>query len=157
MLKKILLTIVVLLLAGGSLMLYGTYKVANDLLKSKEPELRQYMQMSEDEQNKYILQHADEILEGAMLEADPEEKADMELSRKVQEENPEVQKTFIDFGRSFMAKAIMHSEPIVKDMSAEAKAKYEQESNEMAERFEKCVRVEEKYFNEAKATTSIRD
>ena len=62
MIKKIILTIVAVLVAGGALMIYGTYKAADEFVKTNEPQLRQYAQLDEAEQNKYVLDHADEIL-----------------------------------------------------------------------------------------------
>ena len=62
MLKKILLTIIAVLVAGGALMLYGTYKAADEFVKKNEPQLRQYIQLDEAAQNKYVLENADDIL-----------------------------------------------------------------------------------------------
>ena len=66
MLKNILLTIVAVLIAGGALMIYGTYKVADEVLTEKEPQLRQYIQLDEAAQNKFVMEHADELLNEMM-------------------------------------------------------------------------------------------
>lgn len=136
MIKKILLTIVVLLIVGGALMIYGTYKVANEVLKEQEPMLRQYVQMTEEEQNKYILEHADEIITKAVANAKPEEKADVELV-EVTKNDPAVKKALVDLGRALLAMAVMHSEPIVKDINADLKAKFQQEEDDLTNRLEK--------------------
>ena len=143
--KKVLLTIVAVLVAGGALMIYGTYKVATEALSEKEPQLRQYLQLNEEEQNKYILEHAQELLAQIDLDNDgkPEEKEQLELLIKAND-NPEVQKALVDFGRSLMAAAITASEPIVKEMSDDVKAKYEKESDEFKTRFEKYAEIVEK-------------
>lgn len=136
MIKKILLTVVVLLIVGGALMIYGTYKVANEVLKEQEPMLRQYVQMTEEEQNKYILEHADEIITKAAANAKPEEKADVELVEATKND-PAVKKALVDLGRALLAVAIMHSEPIVNDINDDLKAKFQQEEDDLTNRLEK--------------------
>ena len=140
--KKVLLTIVAVLIAGGALMIYGTYKVVDNTLKEKEPQLRQYMQLNEAEQNKYILEHAQELLSQIDLNKDgkPEEKEQLELLIKVNEK-PEVQEALVDLGRALMAMGLTASEAIVKDMSADVKSKYEAEANNFTERFEKYAEI----------------
>lgn len=136
MIKKILITVVVLLIVGGALMIYGTYKVANEVLKEQEPMLRQYVQMTEEEQNKYILEHADEIITKAAANAKPEEKADVELVEATKND-PAVKKALVDLGRALLAVAIMHSEPIVNDINDDLKAKFQQEKDDLTNRLEK--------------------
>ncbi|MBR3049974.1 MAG: hypothetical protein IKG61_00805, partial [Selenomonadaceae bacterium] len=53
--KKILLVIVVILAVIGAFTIYGSYKVVDEAIKAKEPQLRQYVQMDEAAQNKYIV------------------------------------------------------------------------------------------------------
>ena len=136
MLKRVLLTIVAILLAGGALMIYGTYKVANDALKEQEPQLRQYMQMSEADQNKYILENAEKLFANVAADAKPEEKEDLEFIEKTKND-PEVQKALVDLGRSIMAKAIVHSDALVKEMSDTVKANFTAESDNFTAALEK--------------------
>ena len=136
MIKKILLTIVVLLLAGGALVIYGTYKAANEVLQEQEPQLRQYMQMSDAEKNDYILKHAAELIASAAADATPEEREDMELMERTKDD-PAVQKALIDLGRALMAKAIMHSDALVNEMNETLKAKYKSESDNLTTALEK--------------------
>ena len=140
--KKVLLAIVAILVAGGAVMIYGTYKVVDDAIKEKEPMLRQYVQMDEAAQNKYILDNVTEMLAGIDLDKDgkPEEKEQLELLKKANA-NPEVQPALIDLGRSFVASVVLASEPIVKDMSAEVKAKYQKESDEFETRLTKYSKL----------------
>lgn len=138
--KKVLLTIVAILIAGGALMIYGTYKAADDFVKANESQLRQYAQMDESEQNEYVLEHADEILTQASATAKPDDRADLEFMEKVKDD-PAVQKALADLGRAIMAAAIIHSEPIVQDMNDKLKEKFQQEKEHLTERLEKYAEV----------------
>ena len=140
--KKVILTIVAVLVAGGALMLYGTYKVVDNTLKEKEPQLRQYMQMDEAAQDKYISDNFTELLNGIDLDKDgkPEDKEQLELMKKANA-NPEIQQALVEVGRSFLASTILFSDSITKDMSADVKAKYEKESNEFETRLDKYTKL----------------
>lgn len=135
MLKKILLVVVVLLAAVGAFVIYGTYKVVDvtldEIVKEHEPQIRQYMQLGEEEQNKYILDNADVIIKDMIADAKPEEKADMELMEKAKGD-PDVQKALINLGRSVMARGILRLES---DLSAEVKAKYKKEADGLKDKF----------------------
>ena len=64
MVKKILIGLLILGVVGiiGIFALgYGTYKVADEALKEKEPQLRQYLQMDVEAQNKYVLDNIQEL------------------------------------------------------------------------------------------------
>ena len=140
--KKVLLTIVAILVAGGAVMLYGTYKVVDDALKAKEPQLRQYMQLDETAQNKYIVDNFTELLAGADLDKDgkPEDKEKLELLKKANT-NPEIQQALADVGRSLMAEAILMSDAITKDMNADVKAKYQKEAEQFDTRAQKYSKL----------------
>lgn len=144
MLKKILIGVVIL----GAILLaifgYGTYKVADEVLKEAEPRLRQYIQLDEAAQNKYILDNMNELFTKADLDKDgkPEDKEKLQRLMKLNEQ-PEIQKAFIDVGRSVIAGFILLSEPIVKDMSADTKAKYEKESKDFEARADKYSKLVE--------------
>ena len=140
--KKVLLTIVAILVAGFAVMLYGTYKVVDTALQAKEPQLRQYMRLDEAAQNKYIVDNFTELLEGADLDKDgtPEDKEQLELLKKANT-NPEIQQALADVGRSLMAEAILMSDAITKDMSADVKAKYQKESEQFETRADKYSKL----------------
>ena len=139
--RKVLLTIVAVLVAGGALMIYGTYKAVDSRLKEKEPQLRQYMQLDEAAQNKFIVDNATELLAGIDLNKDgkPEDKEQLELFKQVNT-NPEIQQALADVGRSFMAATILFSD-LSKDMSADVKAKYEQEEAAFEARLDKYTKL----------------
>ena len=137
MIKKILLTIVAVLVAGAALSIYGMYMAADDVIKTSEPQLREYVQMDEPAQNKYVLDHADELLAQAALETDdPEDKQTLNLWSEIKND-PAVQKATTELGRAILAAAVLHSEAIVKDMNAQLKAKFEQEKSELTDRLAK--------------------
>lgn len=136
MIKKILLTIVAILVAGGAMMLYGTYKAADDFVAKNEPQLRQYAQMDEAAQNQYVVEHADELLSQAAVNAKPEEKADVAFLNRIKDD-PAVQKAVADLGRAIMAAAILHSDAIAQDLNDTLKAKFAQEKSELTNRLEK--------------------
>ena len=140
--KKVLFGIVALLVVGGALMIYGTYKVVDDTLKEREPQLRQYMQMDEAAQNKFILDNATELLKGIDLNKDgkPEDQENLERLKQANT-NPEVQQALAAVGRSFMASAILFSDSITKDMSEDVKTKYQKESGEFDKRIERYTKL----------------
>lgn len=147
MFKKILIVfaiIGVVAVIGFVALGYGTYKVADEALKEKEPQLRQYLQMDTDAQNKYILDNINLILTKVDLDKDgkPEEKEAIEKLMKLNEQ-PDIQKAIVDVGRSLMASAIILSDSIVKDMSADIKAKYEKEAEELETRAQKYSKLVE--------------
>ena len=136
MLKKILIGVIILFIAVAALMVYGTYTVVDETLKSKEPQLRQYMQLDEAAQNQYVMEHAVEIFNEMMKQdVKPEDKATVERFEAAQQ-YPEVQQALLKFGRSFFAQAIVHSDALVKDLSADAKAKYQTEADMFKQNFE---------------------
>ena len=140
--KKILLVIVVILAVIGAFTIYGSYKVVDEAIKAKEPQLRQYVQMDEAAQNKYIVDNYMEVMDGIDLDKDgkPEDKEQLELMKKANA-NPEIQKALVEVGRSFLASTILFSDSITKDMSADVKAKYEKESNEFETRLDKYTKL----------------
>lgn len=128
MLKKILIAVLILGVIVVAFIGYSTYKLANEALKEQEPMLRQYMQMSMSEQNEYIITHAKEIIAQSLEKATPEDKAALELAEKTKDD-PTVQRALVNFGRSFMAALIMHSDAIVKDMIDDVKSDYQIEAD----------------------------
>ena len=142
MMKKILIGIVILGAIATAVIGFGTYKVADEVLKEKEPQLRQYMQLDEAAKKDYILTHLDEILAEAKIDATNVEKDDIERYERIKNE-PAFQQATFELGRSLMAKAIMHSDAIVKDMSDSVKAEYKSESDKFSERLEKYSNIAE--------------
>lgn len=138
MLKKILLVIVILLAIIGAFALYGGYTVVDDAIKLKEPQMRQYVQMDEAAQNKYIVDNYIEIMDGIDINKDgtPEQKAELELLKQVNTA-PDVRKALVEMGRSLMATAVLMSDNVTNELSADDKAKYQQERDQLTTRLEK--------------------
>ncbi len=137
MLKKILLAILAILAIVGAVALYSTYKVVDTSIKLKEPQLRQYVQMDEAAQNKYIVDNYVEIMDGMDINKDgtPEQKAELELFKQMNTD-PNVKQALIEMGRSLMATAVLMSDNVTNELSAENKAKYEQERDQLTTRLE---------------------
>ena len=138
MFKKILLVIVVLLAIIGAFTIYGSYKVVDNAIQAKEPQLRQYVQMDEAAQNKYIVDNYMEIMDGIDINKDgtPEQKAELELLKQVNTA-PDVRKALVEMGRSLMATAVLMSDNVTNELSADDKAKYQQERDQLTARLEK--------------------
>lgn len=131
MLKKILLTLIAVLIAGGALMVYGTYKAADDFVKNNEPQLRQYTKLDEAAQNEFVKQHEDELLaQISMATTNPEDKTELALLEKMSEE-PDVKKARVELGRAIIAAAILHSDSIVAELNDTLKAKYKDEAESL--------------------------
>ena len=150
MLKKILIGLVIFGAIFVAFMGYGTYKVADEFLKEKEPQLRQYIQLDEAAQNKYILDNVNELFMKVDLDKDgkPEDKENLERLMKLNAQ-PEIQAAFVNVARSIMAGAILYSDPIVKDMSADVKAKYQKEADEFEARADKYSNLVEAAENKS--------
>ena len=137
MLKKILLAILAILAIVGAVALYSTYKVVDTSIKLKEPQLRQYVQMDEAAQNKYIVDNYVEIMDGMDINKDgtPEQKAELELFKQMNTV-PDVRQALIEMGRSLMATAVLMSDNVTNELSAEDKTKYERERDQLTTRLE---------------------
>ena len=137
MIKKILLAVVILGVIAAAILGYGTYKVADDLIKQKEPQLRQYMQMDRAAQDKYISDNVAELLAGIDLNKDgkPEDKEQLEHFKQANT-NPEIKQALTDVGRSFLSTVILTSDSLTKDMSADVKASYQKESDQLEARLD---------------------
>ncbi|MBQ3451634.1 MAG: hypothetical protein IJL12_04595 [Selenomonadaceae bacterium] len=143
MFKKILIVfaiIGVIAVIGFVALGYGTYKIADGVLTKYEPQMRQYIQMDEAAQNKYVLENIGKFLADVKIDIDRDGKPeDKESIKRLLELNtqPEIEKALINVGRSLMAMGITASDSIVKDMSADVKAKYEKETEEFEARLNK--------------------
>ena len=142
LIKKILLGVVILGAIAVAFVGYGTYKVADEALKEKEPQLRQYLTLDETAQNKYILENVDELLAKVDLDKDgkPEEKEQLERIKQLNA-TPEFQKALVEMVRSFMATAVLMSDSISKDLPDDTKDKYQKESDQLEARLDKYSKM----------------
>ena len=90
--------------------------------------------------------HVEELATEAQIDLDKDGKPeDKEAVKKLMALNsqPEIKQALTEAGRSIMAMLVMQSEPIVKDLSADIKAKYQSEYDQMEARFEKYSKLVE--------------
>ena len=147
MLKKILMVIGVLAILGVIVVVGGTYYFGNKIaseIEKREPEFRQYVTMTTEEQNAYVLKNVDEffIARGYYTEADY-----IKLNKAIKEldKDPEILQAKINFGRSAVAMFIIDNENIRKDLSAENLQKFQAEKDEFEVRHLEYKKLTEAY------------
>ena len=124
----------------------GVMKIANETLKEKEPQLRQYVQMTEAEQNEYVLKNMDELIAAIAATSTPDDDPDYEKAQKSLAEmknDPEYRAAGLKLGRSIVAMFIISSDPIVADLSPEDKAKYQAEADQLETNLDAYMKVKE--------------
>ena len=129
MLKKFLIAVGVLAILG----VVGVIFVGNKIdtaIKEKEPEFRQYLAMTPEEQNAYVEKNLDIFMQMVMRNSEEKAKAAYDKIKN----DPEVRAAAVEFGRSIVAGFIMASKPIVKDMAEDLKAQIESEVNAVQSR-----------------------
>lgn len=138
MLKHIFIGFALFAVIALALVAFGVYKVADKALQLKEPQLRQYMQLSDADKDAFIMSYNDETLSqiAADPNATPESKVEAEIYMR-NKDNPELKTATINMFRSLIATAIIHSDAIVKDMSADVKAQYDKEADKLSDSLEK--------------------
>lgn len=148
--KKILIVFAILgviSLVFFALVSYVFVQGVDETLKKKEPEFRKYLTMTVEEQNSYIENNLDFLMDNVIKDSKtPEEK---EAAEKVKAD-PLAKKTGVELGRSIMAKLILSSDAIVADLKEDEKSKLNSESEKLSERFDTYSKVLEKYDTEKK-------
>ena len=150
MLKKILMVIGVLAILGVIVVVGGTYYFGNKIaseIEKREPEFRQYVTMTTEEQNAYVLKNVDEFFNFAFafLGSKGEELAEMNKAIKELDKDPEILQAKINFGRSAVAMFIIDNENIRKDLSAENLQKFQAEKDEFEVRHLEYKKLTEAY------------
>ena len=144
MLKKILIVAGILLVIGAILIGVAGYqvvKVADDFYQAREPELRQYVTMSVEEQNAYVEKNLTEFLTAAINNSDVEE--DKKIWNQIKD-NPETKAIGIEFGRSLVANVIIASDSIIADVKDDVKEKLQKEAEQFEARSNKLSQALEK-------------
>lgn len=117
------------------------YRMEN-AFEEREPEFRQYLQMTTVEQNAYVEKHMNDLYEEYILDdATAQQKADFEKLNKT----PEVRIAAINWGRSVVASLILFSKPVTKSLSVEAMAQLQAEANQRNSRADEYKKLLEKY------------
>ena len=117
------------------------YRMEN-AFKEREPEFRQYLEMTIVEQNAYVEKNMNDLYEEYILDdATAKQKADFEKLNK----KPEVRIAAINWGRSVVASLILFSKSITKSLSVEAMAQLQAEANQRNSRADEYKKLLEKY------------
>ena len=143
MLKKILMFIGLLAVLGIGAMMFLGNKIETKLAE-KEPEFRQYVTMTTEEQNAYVEKNFFEFF-GAITDystREEEAKAALEQIKA----DPEALQAAINMGRSMVAQLILNNENILKDLSAEVHTKLQAEAAEADSRAKNFEVYMNKYF-----------
>ena len=138
MAKKILMIVGALVLVAIVVLgvtMCGVKQVADEKLKEKEPQLRQYVQMTEVDQNTYVEKNMNELFTTIIGELKDDKEISKENLQKL-ESDPEAKAAGIQLGRSIVAMFIISSDNIVKDLSPADKDKYTKESDELSNRLD---------------------
>ena len=138
MAKKILMIIgalVLICIVVLGVTMCGVKQVADEKLKEKEPQLRQYVQMTEVDQNTYVEKNMNELFTTIIGELKDDKEISKENLQKL-ESDPEAKAAGIQLGRSIVAMLIISSDNIVKDLIPADKDKYTKESDELSNRLD---------------------
>lgn len=147
MLKKILIVIGFLAVLGIGGMLFLENKIENKIA-AKEPEFRQYVTMTTEEQNAYVEKNLKEFLD-ALVNFDEKNERAKNIIEQVKAD-PEALQAGIATGRSMVAGWILANENILKDLSADIHNQLKAEADEAETRTKKFSAYMEKYFPENK-------
>ena len=143
MLKKILMFIGLLAILGIGAMMFLGNKIETKLAE-KEPEFRQYVTMTTEQQNAYVEKNFFEFF-GAITDYSTKEEQ-VKAALEKMKTDPEGLKIAIDMGRSMVAQLILNNENILKDLSAEVHNSLQAEAAEGDSRAEKFKTYMDKYL-----------
>ena len=147
MLKKVLIGIGVLVILLAAFGIGGMMFLKNKIetnIAEKEPEFRQYITMTAEEQNAYVEKNFFEFFDSITDYSTKEEQAKAALAKI--KSDPEGLQIAIDMGRSVVAQLILKNENILKDLSADDRSKLQAEANEGKSRAEKFQIYMDKYL-----------
>lgn len=135
MIKKILMVIGALTIIGVIVLVGGTYYVGNKItgeLEKREPEFRQYLTMTTEEQNAYVSKNVDAFynLISSLAGESDEELVEFQTVMKQLDSDPKIFQAKVNWGRSIVATFILANENITKDLSADVLQKLQDEKNE---------------------------
>lgn len=150
MLKKILIAIGVLVVLG----VIGIVFIGNKIdskIKEKEPEFRQYVAMTTEDQNAYVQKHFYEIFSFIRDDqSDKEESIRDKASLQQMENDPAAMQAQLAMGRSLVAMFILDNDNIKKDLTPEQIAAFQAEADQFDANTDKYNDYIEKYFPQSK-------
>lgn len=131
--KKVLIGVGILVVVIIGALSYGAWKIADNLMTSLEPDMQQYIKMSTEEQNQYVLQNMDKLI----LTLKEQDNGNDEHGYEVMKTDPVVRQAAMEWGRSVCAFVIVNSESVSANLTPSEKTKYIQEANDENERGKK--------------------
>ena len=144
----------VLMIIGGIVLMFaiilgvttcGILHVADEYIKEREPEVHQYVQMTETDQNAYVEKNMDELFMSISNEIKPDDENIDQAKLKEMENDPELRAAGIKLGRSILANFAMGSENISKELSDDDKKKYQAEADTLEACIDDYGKVMKKY------------
>ena len=134
--KKVLIGIVILGVVLIGLLGYGIVKMTDAITEKLEPDMQQYVQMSTEEQNRYVLEHMDDFM--SMLkkyEVDEEDALVFDALKN----DPAVRQAGVEWGRSMCATIITGMDSVASKLEPAELEKYEKEAREEEARSQKLT------------------
>lgn len=138
--KKLLIAVAILAALGLGLMGYGAWKVADVYEEKIQPDMARYVQMAKEDQDQYVLAHMEDLLKSIQSDDTDEE---VKLEAEAIAKDPAARQAALEVGRSMCAVLLSASDEITGKLSAEDKAKYEEEAKALDARgtaFDKAVK-----------------
>ena len=147
MLKKLLIVIGFLTVLGIVGLVFVGNKIDSEL-KEKEPEFRQYVTMTTEEQNAYVEKNFIALFSKLASINETDEKLQNSVAQL--KADSEALQAGIAVGRSLIAGLILANEDILKDLSTEIHNKLKAEAEESDSRADKFKVYMDKYFPKEK-------
>lgn len=119
----------------------GILTITKDFFTELEPEMKQYVQMTMQEQNVYVEKHLDEILRKIDTYTEATEKENWETIMK----DPEVREVALKLGRALCATTIVGLDSIRGMLTPEQIEEYQKEADSLRDVDEEFKNVLEKY------------
>lgn len=141
--KKVVIGIVAVGVVGLGVFTYGIVKLSNNVMEKLEPEMKQYVKMSTEEQDKYVIDNMENLL-FKLKQFDDED------SISLIKTNPAVRQAGIDVGRSLCASVIVDTDSIAAELTPAEKEKYKKEAAEAEARNDKFSKEMERALKNKK-------
>lgn len=141
--KKVVIGIVAAGVVGLGVFTYGIVKLSNNVTEKLEPEMKQYVKMSTEEQDKYVIDN----MENLLLKL---KQFDDEDSISLIKTDPAVRQAGIDVGRSLCASVIVDTDSIAAELTPAEKEKYKKEAAEAEARNDKFSKEMERALKNKK-------
>lgn len=145
MLKKLLIVfgiLAVLVIVAFGMVVFEADSRIEEALKSHEPEFRQYVTMSVEDQNAYIEKNLSEIMKAFISKADEE---DAKIFWENVQNDPDATAAGIELGRSFVASYILDAKSMKDVLTDEITAKLKVDEDALEPRASRYAEILDKY------------